>query len=51
MKKVLTIFCVIILVLILTGCGEKEKSSREKILDFDRAEITAVILEDYLNNR
>ena len=27
------------------------KSSREKILDFDRAEITAVILEDYLNNR
>ena len=27
------------------------KNSREKILDFDRAEITAVILEDYLSNR
>ena len=27
------------------------KNSREKILDFDRAEITAVLLEDYLNDR
>lgn len=27
------------------------KDSREKILDFDRAEIVAIILEEYLNKK